>query len=195
MAAFSRTDEQARALLADELARLAPRREALGETGVHAVAGWTLEHAMEWEAALLAWRRAAELEAADAGPAFHLGMCLLELSRFPEAADAFRRAIALDAAAPRLDWFDEDPEYRLGNAHHAAGEFDDAVAAYERSAERNLLGIDMLREAARIHIHRENANAALDVLRRMEKRSVRLTIRAEVMALRTEAEALLRRKR
>jgi tetratricopeptide (TPR) repeat protein len=188
-----RTDEQARALLAEELDRLAPRRDALGDAGVHAVAGWRLEQAMEWEASLIAWRRACELDPADAGSVFHVGACLLETSKFAAAADAFRRAIELDAATPRLDWFDEDPEYRLGNAHHAAGEFDEAVAAYERSAARNELGVDALREAARVHLHRKAGREALDVLHRLEKRAVRLTIRAEVQALRAEAEALLRR--
>src|SRR5262245_53378130 len=129
MAAISRTDDEARALLADELARLAAGVAVLGQAGVHAVAGWTLTHAMEYEAAALAWRRAHELDARDVAALFHLGVCLLELSRFPDAADVFRRAIALDSEVNRLDWFDEDPEYRLGNALHAPGAFDDAVAA------------------------------------------------------------------
>jgi tetratricopeptide (TPR) repeat protein len=192
---FDRTDAQARALLDAEIERLASRRDALGEAGLHAVAGWRLEQAMEWEAALIAWRRACELEPHDAGPVFHVGACLLETSKFADAADAFRRAIELDVATPRLDWFDEDPEYRLGNAHHAAGEFDAAVAAYERSAARNELGVDALREAARVHLHRRAGREALDVLHRLEKRAVRLTIRAEVQALRAEAEALLRKTR
>jgi tetratricopeptide (TPR) repeat protein len=190
-----RTDEQARALLSEEIGRLAPRREALGDAGVHAVAGWRLEQAMEWEAAVIAWRRACEIEPRDAGHVFHVGACLLEMSQFAAAAESFRRAIELDVAAPRLDWFDEDPEYRLGNAHHAAGEFDAAVAAYERSAARNELGVDSLREAARVHLHRKAGREALDVLHRLEKRAVRLTIRAEVQALRAEAEALLRKTR
>lgn len=190
---FSRTESEARALLDAELDRLSSRRAALGEAGVHAVAGWNLEHAMEWEAAEIAWRRAAELDPADAGSAFHVGACLLETSRFGDAVRAFRLAIELDAVKPRLDWFDEDPEYRLGNAHHAAGEFDEAVAAYERSAARNELGVDALREAARVHLHMKAGREALDALKRLEKRAVRLTVRAEVQALRAEAEALLRR--
>jgi tetratricopeptide (TPR) repeat protein len=190
MNTITRTDSEARALLDAELARLAPRREALGEAGVHAVAGWTLEHAMEWEAATLAWRRAIDLDAKDVASVFHLGLCLLEMSRFADAAEVFRTTIELDASVDRLDWFDEDPEYRLGNALHAGGDFDAAVAAYERSSRRNLLGVDALREAARIHIHRRDRRAALDVLERLEKRAVRLTIRAEVQALRAEAMAL-----
>src|SRR5262245_22719444 len=129
MAAISRTDDEARALLDAELARLSRCRTDLGEAGVHAVAGWTLTHALEFEAAALAWRRAHDLDGRDVAALFHLGVCLLELSRFPDAADVFRRAIALDAEVNRLDWFDEDPEYRLGNALHAPGAFDDAVAA------------------------------------------------------------------
>ncbi len=195
MTSFVRTDAEARGLLDAELARLEPRRAALGETGLHAVAGWTLEHAMEWEAAVVAWRRASELDPSDAGAVFHVGACLLEMSRFADAADAFRRAILLDAQRPRLDWFDEDPAYRLGNAHHAAGEFDLAVEAYERSAARNELGVDALRETVRIHLHRGNGRGALDVLRRLEKRAVRLTVRAEAQAFRAEAEALLRKGR
>jgi tetratricopeptide (TPR) repeat protein len=192
MPAISRTDDEARATLAAELARLAPRRGDLGEAGVHSVAGWTLTHAMEYEAAALAWRRALELDARDVAALFHLGVCLLELSRFGEAAEIFRRAVVLDAEVERLDWFDEDPEYRLGNALHAQGAFDDAVLAYERSAARNILGTDSLREAARIHILRGDGARALDVCARLERRAVRLTIRAEVQALRAEAEAALR---
>jgi tetratricopeptide (TPR) repeat protein len=195
MAAISRTDAEARSILAAELARLAERRRDLGEEGVHAVAGWTLVHAMEYEAAALAWRRALELDGRDVAALFHLGVCLLELSRFDDAADTFRRAIALDEEVGRLDWFDEDPEYRLGNALHASGDFDGALAAYERSAARNMVGTDALREAARLHIVRGEGRAALDVLAHMERRAVRLTIRAEVQALRAEAEAALRGSR
>ena len=111
-----RTDVEARAVLDAELDRLAPRRERLGEAGAHSVAGWTLEHAMEWEASAIAWCRAIELESRDVCAVFHLGVCLLEMSRYGEAAETFRRAIALDDEVSRLDWFDEDPEYRLGNA-------------------------------------------------------------------------------
>jgi tetratricopeptide (TPR) repeat protein len=107
----------------------------------------------------------------------------------------FRRAIALDETVQRLDWFDEDPEYRLGNSLHAQGRFDDAVAAYERSAARNVVGVDALREAARIRIVRGEGREALEVLKRLERRAVRLTVRAEVQALRAEAEALLRKER
>lgn len=195
MPAISRTDDEARTILDAELARLAPRRGDLGEEGVHAVAGWTLVHAMEYEAAAIAWRRALELDPRDVAAQFHLGVCLLELSRWDDAADAFRRAIALDAEVGRLDWFDEDPEYRLGNALHATGDFDGALAAYERSASKNIVGTDALREAARIHILRGEGREALEVCSRLERRAVRLTIRAEVQALRAEAEAALRGSR
>ena len=189
---FARSESQARAALDAELARLAPRREQLGEAGVHAVAGWTLEHALEWEAAKLAWGRAIELDPSDPASHFHLGVCLLELSDWTAAADVFRRASALDAEVNRLDWFDEDPEYRLGNALHAAGDFGGAIEAYERSAHRNVVGVDALREAARLRILRREGREALEVLHRLERRAVRLTVRAEVQALRAEAEALLR---
>jgi tetratricopeptide (TPR) repeat protein len=195
MPSISRTDAEARTVLDAELARLAPRREKLGDAGAHSVAGWTLEHAMEWEAAALAWRRAFDLDGRDVAALFHLGVCLLELSKFADAATIFRRAIELDAEVARLDWFDEDPEYRLGNALHADGKFDDAIAAYERSAARNVVGVDALREAARIRIVRGEGREALDVLKRLERRAVRLTVRAEVQALRAEAEALLRKER
>jgi tetratricopeptide (TPR) repeat protein len=189
-ASFSRTSEQARALYDAELARLASRRQHLGEEGVHAVAGWTLEHAMEFEAAALAWARAFELDPKDVAALFHLGVCRLETGEYAAAADIFRRAIVLDDEVALLDWFDEDPEYRLGNALHAAGDFDAAIEAYERSASRNVVGVDSLREAARIRILRGQGREALEVLARLERRAVRLTIRAEVQALRAEAEAL-----
>src|SRR5262249_40217160 len=155
-----RSNDEASAILASELARLASRRAALGEPGVHAVAGWTLEHGLEWEAALLAWRRNRELDASDASAVFHEGVCLLELGRYSDAAERFREAIGVDARTQRLDWFDEDPEYKLGNALHAAGDLAGAVAAYERSAEKNALGVDSLREIARCRIVRgERAQA------------------------------------
>jgi tetratricopeptide (TPR) repeat protein len=188
---LSRSDAEAHALLDAELERLAPRRATLGEAGTHAVAGWTLEHAMEWEASALAWSRAFELDPQDVGALFHLGVCRLEISDWGGAAEIFRRAAALDAELARLDWFDEDPEYRLGNALHAAGDFEEAIAAYERSASRNVVGVDALREVARLRILRREPHEALEVLARLERRAVRLTIRAEVQALRAEAEALL----
>src|SRR5688500_8497380 len=109
-AATARTDAEARAALDAELARLATRREQLGEAGIHSVAGWTLEHAMEWEAAAMAWGRAFEPDPRDVSALFHRGQCLLEMADWGGAAEVFRRAIALDAEVSRLDWFDEDPE-------------------------------------------------------------------------------------
>ena len=147
---------------------------------------------MEWEASLLAWRRAFELDASDVAALYHCGICLLELSRFDEAAGVFRQAIVLDAQVARLDGLDEDPHYRLGAALHAKGDFDGALAAYDRSACVNEVGVDALREAARIRIHRREPREALEVLRRLERRAVRLTVRAQVQALRAEAEALQR---
>ena len=192
MEAAQRTENQARDLLRAELERLAPRREALGEQGVHAVAGWTLEHALEWEASALAWSRAAELDPRDVAAVFHLGVCRLELGQWDEAARTFRRAMELDDEVGRLDWFDEDPAYRLGNALHAEGDVARAVAAYEESARRNVVGVDALREVARCHLAEGRADAALDALARLERRAVRLSVRAEVQALRAEARALRR---
>jgi tetratricopeptide (TPR) repeat protein len=188
----ARSDEEAPAILAAELDRLAPRRSALGEAGVHAVAGWTLEHAMEWEASALAWRRAHEIDPDDPSAVLHAGVCELELGRWAVAADAFRRAIDVDARVGRLDWFDEDPAYRLGTALHAAGDLDGAIAAYEQSAHRNALGVDALHELSRAHLARRDGRAALEALRRLESRAVRLTVRAQVQAMRAEARALAR---
>ncbi len=192
MVPVTRTDADARRILEEELARLAPRREALGEEGVNAVAGWTLEHAMEWEAASLAWRRAFEIDGRDVAALFHLGVCLLEVAQYAEAADVFRRSIALDAEVSRLDWFDEDPEYRLGTALHAQRDLRAAIDAYERSAARNALGVDSLREAARCRLALGEGREALGLLARLERRAVRLTVRAEVQAMRADAEVLLR---
>jgi tetratricopeptide (TPR) repeat protein len=191
----SRTDAEARTLLDAEVARLAPRREALGEDGTYAVCGWTLEHAMEWEAASLAWRRAFDLDPRDVGALFHLGVCLTELGQFADAAQVFRDATVLDAEVQKLDWFDEDPEYRLGVALHAMRDTGAAIEAYERSAARNLLGVDALREIVRCRIVREEPREALEALQRLEHRAVRLTVRAEVQAMRAEAESMLRGRR
>lgn len=192
---MTRTDSDARRILEEELARLAPRRERLGEAGVHAVAGWTLEHAMEWEAAALAWRRAFEIDGKDVAALHHLGVCLLEVAKYADAADVFRRAVSLDAEVSRLDWFDEDPEYRLGTALHAQRDLRGAIEAYERSAARNVVAVDALREAARCRLALGEGKEALEVLARLERRAVRLTVRAEVQAMRADAEALLRGRR
>lgn len=194
-----RSDAEARALLDAELARLAPRRAALGEGGVFAVAGWSLDHAYEWEASILAWSRAAELDPDDPEPVFHLGVCHLELGEWTSAAATFRAVIALDerllaAGRDGVEWMEDDPAYRLGMALHAGGDLRAALDAYEESARRNTTGVDALREAARCRIALEEPDAALETLSRLERRAVRLTLRAEVMALRTEANRLRRER-
>lgn len=199
MNAPARSEDEARAILARELLRLAPRRTALGEGGALAVAGWTLLHGMEYEAARIAWARAAEIDPTDVEAAFSEALCLLELSRFEEAAERFRRVIELDdrvaaAGGDALDWMEHDPAYRLGVALHALGRLEEADAAYEESARRNGVGTDSLRELARSRLARRDARRALEALERLERRTVRLTLRAEVMAMRADAEALLRER-
>jgi hypothetical protein len=87
---------------------------------------------------------------------------------------------------------ENDPAYRLGVALHAMGRLAEADAAYESSAGRNGVGTDALRELARCRLARGDARGALDALDRLERRTVRLALRAEVMALRADARALLR---
>lgn len=191
-----RTDAEAAAILAAELDRLAARREALGDAGAHAVAGWGLQHAMEWEAALLAWSNVLEADPRDVEAAHARGLCLLELSRWQDAADAFRAVIELDAALaaagePALDWMEDDPAYRLGVALHAMGELRAALDAYEESARRNGITVDALREICRVRIVLCEPREALDAVARLEKRAVRLSVRAEAMAFRAEAKAML----
>lgn len=191
-----RSDAEACALLDEELTFLAPRRAALGDGGMLAVAGWKLTHAMEWEAACLAWSRAAELAPDDWEPVHQEGICLLELGLWDAAADRFRRAMAIDArlvASGRdgVEWMEEDPAYRLGMALHAKGDLRAAIESYESSAARNPTGVDALREVARCHLALEEPREAIEALTRLERRAVRLTVRAEVMALRAEASRLL----
>lgn len=197
MKAPVRTDEEARSILAAELRRLEPRRSALSEADAHAVAGWTLQNAMEWEAARMAWTRAATLRPDDVEARFCAAVCLLELSRFGDAAAEFRDVLDADARAAAegreaLDWMEHDPAYRLGTALHAAGRIEEAIAAYDESAERNSVGTDALREMARCRLALRDASGALAALARLERRAVRLSVRAEVMALRADAEAMLR---
>lgn len=194
-----RTAAEAQAILDAEFARIGAHREALGETGAAAVAGWTLMHSYEWEAAAIAWSRAAELDPDDPEPINEWGVCLLELGRWDEAADLFRRTIALDArlvAAGRdgVEWMENDPAYRLGVALHAKGDLHGAIASYEESARRNLTGVDALREAARCRLALGDPAAALEVLARLERRTVRLTLRAEIMALRSDAHRMQRER-
>lgn len=193
----ARTAAEARALLYAELDRLAPRREALGEAGVLSVAGWTLTHGMEWEAAALAWERAAALEPDDPELPHQHGICLLELARWEDAAERFRHVLALHdrlaaSGKPGIEWMEEDPAYRLGMALHAKGDLRGAIEAYETSAARNTTGTDALREMARAFLALREPKAALDALTRLDRRTVRLSLRAEAMALRSDAMRMLR---
>lgn len=191
-----RSEDEARDILAAELRRLATHRRELGEGGLHAVAGYALIQAMEWEAALIAWREAQRAEPRDCEAVYSEAMCLLELSRWDDAARRFRDVIELDrevvaAGGEGVDWIDTDPAYRLGAALHAAGDLDAALTAYEESARRNTIMPDALREVVRVRIAGGDAAAALDALDRLEKRAFRPSIRAEVAAFREEARALL----
>ena len=193
---FPRSDAEARARLDEELERLAPRRATLGTGGVFSVAGWTLTHAMEWEAAVLAWSRAAESSPDDWEPVHQEGICLLELGRWDDAADRFRRAIEMDArlvalGRPGVEWMEDDPAYRLGMALHAKGDLRAALVAYEESAVRNNTGVDALREMARCRLALVEPEEAIVALVRLERRAVRHSVRGEMMALRAEATRLL----
>jgi tetratricopeptide (TPR) repeat protein len=191
-----RTESEAAALLASELERLGPRRAALGDAGAHAVAGWGLQHGMEWEASLLAWERVLEITPRDVEAMHAKGLCLLELARYSDAAAVFRAVIDLDASLvaageDSMDWMEDDPAYRLGIALHATGDLRGALAAYEDSARRNELGVDALREICRVRIVLCEPREALDAVARLERRAVRLSVRAEAMAYRAEAKAML----
>ena len=191
-----RTDTEAREILAAEIERLRLLGGALGETGSFAVAAWTLMHAYEFEAAEMGWAAAMEREPRDVENVFRHAHCLLELGHFERAADGFRAAMELDAEladAPGgegLDWLEDDPAYRLGNCLHVQGDLAGAVEAYELSAGRNTIGVEALREMTRCHLAAERPDDALDALRRMERRAGRVGLRAEVLALRAEAERL-----
>jgi tetratricopeptide (TPR) repeat protein len=87
---------------------------------------------------------------------------------------------------------EEDPAYRLGTALHAKGDLRAAIEAYETSAARNTTGTDALREMARAFLALREPKAALDALTRLDRRTVRLSLRAEAMALRSDAMRMLR---
>jgi tetratricopeptide (TPR) repeat protein len=194
----TRTPDEAAAILADAVKELASRREALGEGGTFAVAAWSLTHAWEFEAAEIAWARVLEHEPRALEAVYQRGMALIELSRFDDAAAAFRHAIELDAElrgdpnSELLDWIEDDPSYRLGNCHHASGDLERAIVAYEESARRNTVAVDALREIARCRLAREEPREALAALRRLDDRVVKPAVRAEVLALRADAERMLR---
>ncbi len=192
----SRTPDEARAILATELVRLAPRRAALGEAGAYAVAAWTLMHAFEFEASVLGWATVLEHAPRDVEAVFRHAHCLLELGKYDAAAEGFRAAHALDAeladdpAGEGLDWLEDDPAYRLGNCLHASGDLPAAVEAYEESARRNTIGIESLREIARCHLATGSTGGALDAIGRMESRASSLAVRADALALRAEAHRI-----
>jgi tetratricopeptide (TPR) repeat protein len=194
----TRTPDEAARLLVEAVEDLADRREALGEGGAYAVAAWSLTHAWEFEASELAWARVIALEPRSLEAVFQRGMALIELSRFEEAASAFRHAIDLDAElrsdpnAEVLDWIEDDPNYRLGNCHHAEGDLERAIDAYEESARRNTVAVDALREIARCRLAREEPVEALDALTRLDRRVVKPAVRAEAQALRADAQRMLR---
>jgi len=194
----TRSPEEARELLDQHLTDLASRRDALGEAGVFAVAAWTLTHAFEFEAAELAWARVSELEPRSIEAVFQRGLSLLELGRFADAADSFRATIELDVVlredpnAELVDWIEDDPALRLGNCHHATGDLDAAIVAYEESARRNTVSGAALREIVRCRLAQERPADALHALDRLAKRACTIALRAEVEALRADAERMLR---
>jgi len=194
----TRTPEEAATLLDEAVAALAERSAALGESGTFAVAAWSLIHAWEFEASELAWARVTLLEPHSLEAVYQRGLCLIELSRFDEAAGQFRAAIELDAQlrgdpnSEVLDWIEDDPNYRLGNCYHAAGDLARAIDAYEESARRNTVAVDALREIARCRLAREEPAEALAALTRFDQRVVKPAVRAEGQALRADAQRMLR---
>ncbi len=192
----ARSDDEAHELLRDELVRLAPRADALGAAGTLAVAAWALTHAFEFEAAEIAWGRAAEHDPDCIEAVFQRGLALLELGRYDAAATCFQRSVEVDArlrsdpSAEPLDWIEDDPLLRLGNCHHARGDLDAAVAAYDASAARNTVGLDALREMARCELARRRPDAALAALDRLEPRVRMPSARSDIEELRAAAELM-----
>jgi tetratricopeptide (TPR) repeat protein len=162
------------------------------------VAAWKLMHAFEFEAAGLAWAHVIEREPRSLEAVFQRGICLLELSLFEDAAVAFRAAIELDGAlrddpdCESLDWIEDDPAYRLGNCHHAMGDLDSAIAAYEESARRNTVAPTAIHEIVRCRLAQQRPRDALDALPRLAARATTVAHRAEIQALRADAERMLR---
>jgi len=192
-----RSEDEAREILAAELDGLSERADALGEAGAQAVAAWSLQMAYEFEAAQMAWARTVELEPHNAQARFNEGVCLLEVESLEAAEQAFRHALEIDAAVTEgepgegLDWFEEDPHFKLGNVQHLRGDLEAACVHYARSAQRNLTAVEALTELIRCRLALGQAEKALEAIDRLTTRAARLSVRAEAEAYRAEARALL----
>ena len=157
--------------------RGARKEPALDPAKEWCVVAYRLETAGYPAGAAEAWREA--LAARDGMPQALLGLARAQLSQKDGAgaAESARAALEADKVATErgleklLDDPDEDPWYCLGLAEHLRGRFDDAVAAYAKSAELYPWFPEPLLEMARVEMARGNAAAAADAARRALKRS------------------------
>ena len=89
---------------------------------------WELAHKSQYEAAIVAWKKALEFSPGEANIYLNLGVALARLGKPNEAIPQYQKALEItpDAAEVR---------FRLGSALSDAGKFDEAIAQFRKVLE------------------------------------------------------------
>ena len=89
---------------------------------------WNLAQQGQYEAAIAAWKKAAELNPGEAVIYLNLGVTLARLGRPDEAIAQYQKALEIDPDSAEV-------HFRLGSALADAGKFDEAIAHFRKVLE------------------------------------------------------------